>query len=426
MLIRPAIALGVAALAASVITSPALAGANTSSQYAHRTAIQSSVSGLAVAAGTVTDPSGTGTPGAAVDLYAWPSDAVLNAMKPGQLVPTKMLATTTTNAAGKYTLMVPAARLEAAAVDSGYANLELYSPAGGFWFFPYQTGSLPARASAPVTVNLASKAKVSCGDDPHGHPYGFTGFSLVRHLHPAKAVVGQGYIVPEKKTQGDWVTLHYNQSSSHTQTSTLGVGLSGYGISAGFSTSGTNRSTANRGEGFPKSHENAWFLTEFRTAQYRGLCYEITTDLKVPRVKQHPKNACPQKWVAPGESNQPSNWHYVHKCYWLVASTGWFGGATVAHPSKSPRAPAGNCAPQAAGSSFHYDYGTAVDWSSGFTLGAASGIKGVNLKASFDTNAQTGYDANALMYFQFHKRGLICGTNTGPYAAAILVARGHG
>lgn len=58
-------------------------------------------------------------------------------------------------------------------------------------------------------------------------------------------------------------------------------------------------------------------------------------------------------------------------------------------------------------------------------MGAVIGMKGVNLKTDFGTDAQTGYDANALMHFQFHKTGAICGTNTGPYAAAILVARGH-
>jgi hypothetical protein len=37
----------------------------------------SASSEAAVAAGTVTSPSGTAMPGVVVDLYAWPSDAVL-------------------------------------------------------------------------------------------------------------------------------------------------------------------------------------------------------------------------------------------------------------------------------------------------------------------------------------------------------------
>jgi len=46
----------------------------------------SAPSGVAVAAGTVSGPGGAAMPGVAVDLYAWPSDAVLKAMKPGELV----------------------------------------------------------------------------------------------------------------------------------------------------------------------------------------------------------------------------------------------------------------------------------------------------------------------------------------------------
>jgi hypothetical protein len=46
-----------------------------------------------------------------------------------------------------------------------------------------------------------------------------------------------------------------------------------------------------------------------------------------------------------------------------------------------------------------------VNWSSGFTVGLTIGIKGVNLKSDFAANAQTGYDSNALMRFQFHRAG---------------------
>jgi hypothetical protein len=415
MRVRLGIALGLGALAATIMIGPADAGATAAT----------TASGAAVAVGTVTSAQGTAMPGAAVDLYAWPTDAVLQALRPGELVPRTLLATATTNSAGEYTLRVPVATLQAAAVDSGYANLEIDSPVGGFWFFPYQTSSLPADPPAPATVNLTSNASVNCGNDQHGQPYGFFGWTLVAHKHPANAVVGQGYIVPGTRTAGDWVKFDYNQASSHTQASSLGVGLSGYGLSAGYSTSGSKKSTAKRGESWPHEHENAWFLTEFRVDQYRGLCYEVAANTKTPRARQHPAKACPAKWLPPGEVNVPGNYHYVHKCFWLVASPGWFGGATLRHPKQIPAAPAGNCAPQTGGSNFHFDTGKAVNWSSGFTIGAAIGIKGVNLKADFGTNAQTGYDANAKMAFQFHKTGRMCGTNTGPYAAAILVAKGR-
>lgn len=83
-----------------------------------------------VASGTVTTASGAAMPGETVGLYAWPDDAVLNALPVGKLIPTTLLATATTNSSGKYMLQVPVTRLEAATVSSGYANLEIASAGG--------------------------------------------------------------------------------------------------------------------------------------------------------------------------------------------------------------------------------------------------------------------------------------------------------
>jgi len=355
-------------------------------------------------------------PGVAVDLYAWPSDAVLKAMRPGELVPATLLATATTSNVGGYTLRVPAARLKAAALESGYANLEIFSPAG-MWFLPYRAGALPARPSAPVTVNLGRKSPPSCGIDPAGHPYSFTGFKLQRPRPPAWAVVGQGYIIRQQQTAGDFVSFSYTEGSSHTQASELGLGISGYGVEAGYQGAGSDASTATRTEGFPDEHGNAWFRTEFSTGQFRGICYGPPNDSNIPYVHQH--GACPRKFTS------HTFVFHVHKCFWMVHSTGWFGGATILHPRQAPRTPARFCAPQEVGTHFDTTTGTAVQWSSGFELGAALGVKGVNLKASFNGSAQTGYDANAVMHFQFSHAGFICGTNKPPAHAAILVMRGN-
>ncbi len=290
------------------------------------------------------------------------------------------------------------------------------------WFFPYQTGSLPARPSAPVTVSLGRKFKWPCGFYPagtghHGSPYIFSGWSLQRYRPPAWAVVGQGYIIRQKQTAGDWVNFDYTEGSSRTQASALGMGLSGYGFDAGYNGAGTSTSTASRTEGFANAYGNAWFRTQFSTGQFRGICHGFANDTSVPYEHQH--GACPRKYV------DHSIVSYVHKCLWLIHSTGWFGGATTVQPRHAPRTPGGNCAQQQKGSHFDGDFGTAVQWSSGFELGAALGIKGVNLKASFSGSAQTGYDANAVMYFQFGHAGWICGTNASPATAAILVARGN-
>jgi hypothetical protein len=144
-------------------------------------------------------------------------------------------------------------------------------------------------------------------------------------------------------------------------------------------------------------------------------------------VKQHPAKACPVKWWPPGVAHTQTEVRYIHKCYWQVQSVGWFGGATQEHPAgnKTPKAPHAICGPVSAGGIWHSDYGSAVQWSTGFSIGAAIDIKGVNLKADFSSTAHTGYDANALMDFHYKQRGLICGTNGAPADAAILVARGH-
>lgn len=142
----------------------------------------------AVATGTITGSNGKAVSGQTVSLLAWPSDAVLKTLKSGQQVPTTQLATATTNGAGKYVLEVPVARLKAAAVDSGYANLEI-SGAGAVWFLPYQTGSLPARPSEPVTVNLPARTDL-CGRNANGQFYANSPTVEIRQLQPAPAIVG--------------------------------------------------------------------------------------------------------------------------------------------------------------------------------------------------------------------------------------------
>jgi hypothetical protein len=94
---------------------------------------------------------------------------------------------------------------------------------------------------------------------------------------------------------------------------------------------------------------------------------------------------------------------------------------------KAPCTPVSDCEHHDPGDQFMGDLGTAVDWSAGFELGAALGVKGVNVKASFNGSAQTGYDANALMQFTFgrHHGGYLCGTNGTESTAAILVQRNN-
>jgi hypothetical protein len=369
-----------------------------------------SSSGQLVATGTITSPSGAAMVGVQVDLYAWPADAVLSAMKDGQAVPEKLLATATTNSAGDYALMVPQASLTSAVAATGYANLELDAP-GGIRFFSYQPASPTQPSAAPAVVNVRTNSKWACGYDSRGRPYSLVPFSLERVRKPAWAVVGQGYILRSPRTRGDWVNFNYTEGSSRSQNSALGVGLSGYGFDAGYNSDGTSQSTAKRAEGFARESGNSWFRTMFNTGQYRGLCIGQANQ-PVPHQKQH--GQCPRKW---------NTRFYVHKCLWLIHSRGWFGAASALHPRNAPNTPRGHCGYQQAGSHFSGDFGSAVQWSKGFELGAALHVKGVNLKADFNSSAHTGYDANAIMYYKFHQKGYLCGTNRGPANARMLVAR---
>jgi hypothetical protein len=139
-----------------------------------------------------------------------------------------------------------------------------------------------------------------------------SGFKLLRHRAPAWAVVGQGYIIRRKKTDGDWVNFKYTEGSSQAQASTLGVGISAYGFDAGYTGAGTHSSTASHAEGFANSRGNAWFRTLFSTGQFRGECYGLPYR-KVPYDHQH--GQCPRKYED----------SYVHKCARGVGLVGRLG-----------------------------------------------------------------------------------------------------
>jgi hypothetical protein len=247
----------------------------------------------------------------------------------------------------------------------------------------------------------------------------FTGLFKLKLLNPAWGVVGQGYIVQRgRRTAGDAVQFDYNRTGSHSQASTLGIGISGYGIDAGYTSSGTNVSTATQEVDYPQETKNTWFRTEFSVTQYRGMCV-VNPFQTVPHKKQHGK--CPRTWTNPHGGKDE-----VYKCIWAVKSTGWFGpSGSMVHPRNAPRTPGRFCGQVQAGISIKTSNQKAVQWSSGFEIGGSAGIKGVNLKASFGSTAQTGYDTNDQMIFTFRHTGWICGTNHIPRDAAQLVMRGN-
>ncbi len=94
------------------------------------------------------------------------------------------------------------------------------------------------------------------------------------------------------------------------------------------------------------------------------------------------------------------------------------------HPGQAPSTPGKFCGQQLKGSKAKTHHQEAIEWSSGFDIGASNGIKDAKLKADFSSSSQTGYDTNAQMIFTFKHDGWICGTNHDPGTAAQLVMRG--
>jgi hypothetical protein len=109
----------------------------------------------------------------------------------------------------------------------------------------------------------------------------------------------------------------------------------------------------------------------------------------------------------------------------MVKSTGWFGlSASVKNPANAPSTPGKFCGFQMKGSIAKTSKEKAIQWSTGFTIGAADSIKGVTGNVSFGSTAQTGYDSDDQMIFTFGHVGWICGNNHDPAKAALLVMRG--
>jgi hypothetical protein len=63
--------------------------------------------------------------GARILLYEWPDSSVLSRLRPGQAVPWRLVARSTTDSAGAYALGVDPAMLVPLAAPDGIANLEV-------------------------------------------------------------------------------------------------------------------------------------------------------------------------------------------------------------------------------------------------------------------------------------------------------------
>lgn len=322
---------------------------------------------VTVASGTAAAANGSAVRDATIDLYAWPSDEVLQALKPGQEVPRTLVATATANSAGKFALSLAPGTLSANAVSSGFVNLEADSGTAA-WFF-----SIDAAKPAATAIRLTGAGTES--------PDYCSPWKEIKNLGIQPAIVGQAYIAANYKHVTDSFTYSRGQSSS------LGVGISPSGKKGTFTAGGTVSTSSTANQGFPtEGPGNTLFLTFFKTGVFHDVCG--TTGK-----------------VRPDGANGKTEQRYV------VRSTGWASGVKIEHPSKAPTAT--HCVPEVAGGSFQTTNERAVTWSAGFSIPALG----------FNGQAQTGYDTSAELSLSFGADGWLCGTNDDPPGATLVVAK---
>jgi hypothetical protein len=320
-------------------------------------------SALVIATGTVTNASGHAASGAVVRLYAWPSDRVLQHLRPGQTVPRKLVATTKVGSAGTYALRVPPAKLRSADVSSGYANLEADSGTAS-WSFTWKT----AGDSPVVRVHPLHFSPATC-----------SGWVYQRQIKRAWATVGQSYILHNATHVKQKFVYGKGQSSS------LGLGISPSGKVGTFTAGGTESESTNTKQGFPTfGPSNVLYRTLFRMARYYVFC------ARGGRI-------APQRKITK----------------WMVRSNGWFGGDAEQHPKHAPHTPSWACAPEQKGGDWHTDREKAKAWSFGLNVAAVN----------FNGQAQTGYSSSAEIDFSFRANRRLCGTTSAPSSAKQLVVK---
>lgn len=219
--------------------------------------------------GTVADGQGP----VSVVLYLWPSQATTAALKPGQKVPLRVLATQTTSS-GSYALSVDPATLGAAM--GTIVNMEVVASANGAmhtYSFPRQLVTGPT--GRPVLAALSSKpqmapqaANLHLTSARRQCPNGGAPFALVfkKNLGGKSVIVGALY----SRARDVTAIFSYDQS----QSSSLGVGLSASTKFAKFSEEGTHSISSSSGLDFPHFHGHTAHLykSEFRYGKYRWKC----------------------------------------------------------------------------------------------------------------------------------------------------------
>ena len=365
---------------------PAAAAASTSS-WLPEISLSSALQGPVVAAGRLQDPAGRAAVGNIV-LFAWPSQATLSRLQPGDHVKLVPVAKAIAGSDGTFSLRIdPTAPIAEFTSAAGIVDFEIegQSPSGISHFsFPRRlaagqawttlSGAPAASASATVTPVVDDPAVESSGSAPAPLPAEtkICTSTLVSVYSPAWDIVGEVYTGPHADAQ-----LVYQQGS----TSTVGVGVSVSGTSGTFSASGTSSLTDTGVVTYPNygPTHNIVEQSEFRSAKYSVVCTVHGTT-------------------------------YDH--HYEVRPYDWIGGGTQYVAAGPPTATM--CTPVSAGIGETVNSGTAITFTNGYSMSGQIGI---------DLSTSTGFTTNTELRFNFIANGNLCGSNGYPLNAARIVGK---
>ncbi len=362
------------------LTVPVLAGAQTGPATA---AVR--VAGLALARGRVVTLAGQPVAGEEVELLTWPAAALADSRRPARQ---QIIATAVTGADGRFRLAPRKAGplLEAAA--GGPVNLEVVSVGGGGGLASFSFSRVvrtaggrlrvspdrhPFRAAAPAWAQLRVRAAA-----PWPAAASACTVQVTARYGPRWTTVGQAFA----NVRGAQVQFSYGRG----QLTELGVASSAYGRRGTYVPAGTLTVAATAAQRFPAraGPVRALYQTRFRFARLEQTCTP------------------PEDGLAP-----------AHR--FLVAATGFAGGARIAATPKPPRALF--CVPFSAGSAYTLFGTTAVTWGAGVRI----------RPARVSLTAQTGYAHSASVTFRFSRALQLCGTAGLPGShPGELVARAAG
>lgn len=341
----------------------------------------SSLKGQLIASGRVTNSHDQPVSGAQVRLFAWPTQAVVTKLKPGDRVPLRVVGSASSAADGSYAIRLASpSGLLTSSSPQGVVNLEIVASHGsaGMGSFSFSRKMVqvnghaklvtlfgkrnPAAAVVQQTaaIRLHSNATVNAQATSS-----LCALDLVAVYSARPGVVGSSYSrYAGENTQ--WFTYGVGQSTS------IGVGVSASDQYGSFSASGSYSVSSSGSQTWPTASSpiSLHYLTEFRPALYKWTC----------------------------------NPEYQEQAY------EWAAGATTTTTSPPD---ATYCVPENAGAKFAKSTTQAFIFSSGFSM-----------PAGFSAHTLTGYDSTAVIHYTYITSGRLCGFNDYPGGTPARIVAG--